>query len=186
MTGLSAGLAAALLVIRTQTSAPPTRPCFPPEAQISEFESRWFCGQLAAAGKGPLEGQTAYRFMYLPSFRPAKIIEVRQERSGWMIQTTILSGLGGWPPGEIRERRQRWLTPDEERDLAGAVTRSEVWRPDMRVHSNVLDGSISVFEAVQPGTRRVHVVAASAGKDQPLYELGDLLRAMAGIDDLEK
>jgi hypothetical protein len=187
MTGLLAGLAPAVLAgVLTQISPPPAPPCFPAEAQISAAQSRWLCGQLAAAGKGRLEGPTAYRLVYLPSFRPAKIIEIRQERGGWLIQTTVLGGLGGGPPGEIRERRQRWLTADEELDLAATLKRSNVWQPDVRVPSNEVDGSTLLFEAVQPGTHRVHVVAASARKDQSLYELGELLRAMAGIDDLER
>ena len=187
MTGPLAALASALLAATVaQTPLPSTPPCFPAGAHIGDFETRWFCGQLAAAGKGRLDGPTAYRLVYLPSFRPAKIVEVRQERSGWMIQTTILSGMGGGPPGDIRERRQRWLTADDVLDLEAAVNRSGVWRPDTRVHSNVLDDSTLVLEAVQPATHRVHMVAASAKDDLPLKDLCERLRAMAGIDDLEK
>jgi hypothetical protein len=187
MSGWFAALAPALLVaLVAQAPKPPTPPCLPPEAHIDDFNTRWFCGQLAAAGKSRLDGPKAYRLLYLPSFRPAKVVEVRPERSGWMIQTTLLSGIGGGPPGGIRERRQRWLTADDMLDLAATVERSGVWRPDTRVHSNVLDDSTLVLEAVQPGTHRVHVLAASAKDGQPLFDLVRLLQAMAGIDDLEK
>ncbi len=172
-------------MVLTQTPPPPTPPCFPPDAQISDFETRWFCGQLAAAGKGRLEGTTAYRLVYLPSFRPAKIIEIRQERSGWMLQTTILSGIGGGPPGDIRERRQRWLTPDEVIDLEGTVKRSKVWLQDVRVQPNVVDGSTLLVEAVQPGSYRLHVLSGLTGRAHPLAELGQRLLAMGGIDDPE-
>jgi hypothetical protein len=180
------GLASAVLAMAvSQTLLPATTPCFPSTATVGDFETRWLCGQLAAAGKGPLEGPTAYRLLYLPSFRPAKIVEVRQERSGWLIQTTILSGIGGWPPGDIRERRQRWLTADDVLDLHATVKRSGVWRADMRVNSNVVDDSRVVLEAVQPGAHRVHIVGASAMDGLPVHSLVELLRTMAGID-LEK
>jgi hypothetical protein len=187
VTSLLAVLAPRLLAaIVVQAPSSATLPCLPPEAQISDFTTRWVCGQLAAAGKGRLEGTTAYRLVYLPSFKPATIIEVRQERSGWMLQTTILSGIGGGPPGDIRERRQRWLTPDDVLDLEATVKRSGVWRPDTRVRSAVVDGSTLVLEAVQPGTHRVHLVAGTARVGLPLNDLCELLRAMADIDDLEK
>jgi hypothetical protein len=130
MSGPLAALAPALLAaIVAQGPKTPTPPCLPPEAHLDDFETGWFCGQLAAAGKGRLDGPKAFRLLYLPSFRPATIVEVRQERNGWMIQTTILSGAGGGPPGDIRERRQRWLTDDDVLDLEAAVNRSGVWRP---------------------------------------------------------
>ena len=116
-----------------------------------------------------------------------KIIEARQEHSGWIIQTTIMSIIGVAPgPGDIQERNQHWLTSDDVLDLEATVTRSGVWSPDMRVRSNVLDDSTIILEAIQPGTHRVHNVAAHALEGRPLRDLVELLRAMAGIDDLEK
>jgi hypothetical protein len=187
MIGWYAATAGALLTASmAQAPRPATPPCCPPQARIADSTSRWLCGQLAAAGKSHLEGATAYRFVYLASFRPAKIVEVRQERSGWLIQTTILSGIGGGPPGAIRERRQRWLTADDVMNLEATVNRSGVWRPDVRVDSKVVDDSTLVVEAVRPGTHRVHVIAATARDQLPLNDFCELLRAMAGIDDLEK
>ena len=169
-----------------QSLLPPTPPCFPASARIGEFETRWYCGQLAAAGKGRLPGPTAYRLVYLPSFRPGKIVELRHERSSWLVETTIMSGIGGWPPGGIRERRQRWLTADEVLDLAATVNRSGVLSDDTRVHSTVVDDSRIVLEAVRPGAHRVHIVGATALEGQRLRDLVELLRAMAGIENLEK
>lgn len=56
----------------------------------------------------------------------------------------------------------------------------------MRVRSNVPDDSTMILEAIQPGTHRVHIAASTALQGQPLNDLVELLRAMAGIDDLEK
>jgi hypothetical protein len=187
MTALLAPLAPALLAgALAQTPPHPGPACLPSQAQVNEFTTRWFCGQLAAAGKGRLDGPTAYRLLHLPSFRPAMIVEVRQERSGWLIQTTILSGAGGGPPGGVRERRQRWLTADDVLDLAATVNRSGVWHADVRVASNVIDDSTVLVEAVQPGMHRVHILGAAAMAGQPLRDLVELFRVMAGIDDLEK
>ena len=52
--------------------------------------------------------------------------------------------------------------------------------------SNVIDDSGIILEAVPPGTHRVHMAWATALEGQPLRDLVELLRAMAGIDDLEK
>lgn len=105
-----------------------------------------------------------------------------------MVQTTIMSGIGWYPPpGEIHERRQRWLTPDDVLDLDATVKRSGVWRPDIRrVNYNVIDDSGIILEAVQPGTHRVHIAGATDLEDLPLRDLVELLRTLAGIDDLEK
>lgn len=187
MIGLLARLAPALLAATLgQGPVPSTPGCLPPGTEVSDYATRWFCDHLAAAGKGRLAGPTAYRLVYGPPFGPAKIVEVRQERSGWMIQTTILSGVGGGRPGRIRERRQRWLTADDLLDLEAAVDRSGVWRPSAHVKSKVLDDSAVFLEAIQPGTHRVHMAGATALEGQPLRDLVELLRAMAGIDDLEK
>lgn len=169
-----------------QAEGPPAPSCFPREAQLSASEARWFCGQLSAAGKGPLSGAPAYRLVYLPSFRPTKIVEVRQETSGWLIQTTVLGGAGGFAPGVIRERRQRWLTPDEIIDLEWTVKRSKVWLLDVRVQPNVVDGLTLVVEAVQQGSYRLHVLSGLPGGAHPLAELGKRLLAMGGIDDPER
>ena len=170
-----------------QTQGPSAPSCFPREAQLSAFEVRWFCGQLAAAGKGPLNGAPAYRLAYMPSFRPTKIVEIRREASGWLIQTTVLSGPGGSAPGDIRERRQRWLTPDEAIDFERTVKRSNVWQQDVQVQPNVRRNSTLVFEAVQPGSYRLHVLfGLPSGDPHPLVELGQLLFAMGGIDEPEK
>lgn len=185
MTGLLSVLAPALLA--SVLAQPPTLSapsCLPPEAHV-EATARAFCGALSAAGKGRLEGPAAYRLVYLPAFRPAKIVEVREERSGWLIQTTILGGIGGAPDG-VRERRQRWLTADEVLDVTATVTRLGVWRPDTLVRSNVLDDSLILLEAVRPGQHRVHLVAARAMGEESFREVVELLRTMAGIDDLEK
>jgi hypothetical protein len=186
MTGLLTVLPPALLAAAL-TQPPPLSapPCLPPEAHVGEISVRYFCGALSAAAKGRLEGPTAYRLVYLPSFRPGKIVEVRQERAGWLIQTTILSGIGG-APGGIQERRQRWLTADDVLDLAATVDRSGVRRPDTRVRSNAVDDSLVLVEAVQPGQHRVHLVFARALGEESFRDLVELLRAMAGIDDLEK
>ncbi len=170
-----------------QPQGPPGPSCFPRQAQLSAFEARWFCGQLAAAGKGPLSGAPAYRLAYMPSFRPTKVVEVRQETSGWLIQTTVLSGAGGFAPGVIREHQQRWLTPDEVVDLEETVKRSKVWLPDVRVRPKAVDGSTLVVEAVQPGSYRLHVLFGLPNDDaHPLVELGRLFLAMGGIDEPER
>ena len=186
MTGLPTFLAPALLAA-VLAQPPPLSPpsCLPPEALVSEAAARPFCDALSAAGKRRLEGPAAYRLVYLPAFRPAKIVEVRQERSGWLIQATALGGIGG-APGGFRERRQRWLTADDVLDLTATVNRSGVWRPDTRVRSNVLDDSLVLVEAVHPGQHRVHIVAARAMGEESFREVVELLRTMAGIDDLEK
>src|SRR4029434_7363325 len=70
MSGPLAALAPALLAaIVAQGPKTPTPPCLPPEAHLDDFETGWFCGQLAAAGKGRLDGPKAFRLLYLPSFR---------------------------------------------------------------------------------------------------------------------
>ena len=94
--------------------------------------------------------------------------------------------MGGGPPSSIAEHRQRWLTTDDVLDLEATVKRSGVWRADRRVNSLVVDDATVVLEAVQPGTHRVHIIGASAMDREPVHALGDLLRTMSGIDDLEK
>lgn len=73
MTFVGAGVALALAAALAQTRPPPVPPCFPAGAQINAFESRWFCGLLAAAGEGSLGGPTAYRLVYAPAFRRQRL-----------------------------------------------------------------------------------------------------------------
>jgi len=177
-------LAIVAMLGQAQRPSPPS--CFPRQAALNAFEARWFCGQLAAAGKGPLAGAPAYRLAYMPSFRPTKVVEVRREASGWLMQRTVLSGAGGYAPGVIREHRQRWLTPNEVIDIESTVARSNVWRENVRVQPNTVDGSTVVLEAAQPGSYRLHVLFGLPGDDHPLLELGRLLLSMGGVDEPER
>lgn len=76
MTGPLSVLAPAVLAtVVVQAPAVLTPSCLPPDAHIDDVTSRRFCDPIAAAGKGRLQGPTAYRLVYIPTFRRWKMVE---------------------------------------------------------------------------------------------------------------
>lgn len=148
---------------------------------LSTFEDDWYSRHLRTAGERPLSfapgGPDSVRFIWLRSFHSPVIVRVDWASTGEAVLTaTMLSGAGGYEPGEISGIVSRTLTPDETRRLLAlrpAAFRKQ--RADCRM---MLDGASWIIEASgADGYRYVNSQSPRAGA---VYDLGRTLLGFTG------
>lgn len=92
-----------------------------PDQSDSKFYEDWFGKQLAAASEPVLANKqdlgpyaNRFRLMVLPSFSHTSVYRIDETDTGAMRLTyTLLDGAGGYEPGRIAVKVQRYLTPGE-------------------------------------------------------------------------
>ncbi len=133
---------------------------FPKDA-VSDFEQTWYAKHLSAMKEpvlAPREDDKSYfafRILYLPTWgRP---VAVRFERTDESIvcRSVMLSGDGGYAPGEVKDEKRREITAGGFTALLGEIRKSGFWELTPRDGVMGADGSELIVEAIQDGK---HVV----------------------------
>ena len=125
-----------------------------PQYVLDEFEDAWYSKHLRAAGERPLSFATgspeALRFTWLRSFHAPVIVRVEWTPTGEATLTaTMLSGAGGYEPGQVSNTTSRTLTQDEVERLF--VLRQAAVREPPADCTMMLDGARWILEAAGPG-----------------------------------
>lgn len=154
-----------------------------PRPVLSGFEDEWYSEHLRAAGERPLSfapgSPDALRFTWLRSFHAPTIVRVDWAPTGEATLTaTMLSGAGGYEPGEVAETVSRSLTPDEVQRVL-ALRRAALREPAVDCVS-MLDGARWVVEAVRPDG--YHFVSAQSPEKGPVRDLGMAMLSFTGWD----
>lgn len=152
-----------------------------PHYVLDEFEDAWYSKHLRAAGERPLSfapgSPEVLRFTWLRSFHSPVIVRVEWAPAGAATLTaTMLSGAGGYEPGEVSNTVSRTLTQDEvERLLA---LRQAALREPPADCTMMLDGARWVVEAAGP--RGYHYVNRQSPETGAVHELGLALLGFTG------
>jgi len=144
-------------------------PCFPPQAGLDEFRVEWYCGHLTAAGVRELAGDPAYRFVYLPSFHAPRIVTVLVEAGAPVVRGIVLSGKGGYKPGNVQRRTERRLSDREWRLLRQRLENAGMWEGDTRQQDTGFDGSRWILEGRADGKYRFHDIWSPKPSRFPQY-----------------
>lgn len=152
-----------------------------PRPIFDEFQDSWYSKHLRAAGERPLSfaagSPEALRFTWLRSFHAPVIIRVEWAPTGAATLTaTMLSGAGGYDPGEISGRVSRTLNQEEIERLGflrQAALRRQ--RTDCRM---MLDGAQWIVESA--GVDGYHFVDAQSPERGAVRELGLALMGFTG------
>ncbi len=170
--------AAALFLV---AAAPPPH-CFPPKVGVDDFERRWFCGHLAAAGEWALRGDPAYRFTYLPTFDHPRIVTVTLVRDEPIVVGKVLTGHGGYEPGSISRTTQRVLAAGEWRLLLQRLENAGMWQPSDVQATIGPDGSEWLLEGRHAAQYRLHKVWSPTEASFPQYRrVCSYMLELAGI-----
>ena len=156
--------------------------CFPAEAHVDEFRTHWFCAHLLAAGEGKLQGEETYRFTYLPTFHHPRVVRVTHGSSGWTLRAVVLSGQGGYKPGNVARSAERKLTQAKARLLLQRLEDAGVWEPDPVQKEVGLDGSMWLLEAKRGVRYQFHEVWSPEANTAPQYRKAcEYMLELAGV-----
>jgi hypothetical protein len=173
--------------------AKPSLPCGPGSRKdlpiLSDFENKWYSGQLSAAqepslyeaanGSARPKGRTV-RFTWLRTFHPPVVVRV--EGLGTATPRLIakqLSGAGGYEPGTISKRVERRLSSPEADTLAADVVRTGVFKlPAVECQMGGMDGAEWLIEGVDEGG--YHFVNRWTPRQGKVRDLGLAMLALTG------
>lgn len=152
-----------------------------PNYVLDEFEDDWYSKHLRAAGERPLSfvpgSSDALRFIWLRSFHAPVIVRVEWAPSGAATLTaTMLSGAGGYEPGEVSNTVSRTLTQVEIEILLG-LRQAVLPEPPVDC-AMMLDGARWIVEAA--GADGYHYVNAQGPEAGAVRELGLALLGFTG------
>jgi len=129
---------------------------------------RWYCSHLQAAGESVLSEGKRYRFTYIPSFHPPRVVVISSEPEGWVATGKVLSGKGGYAAGKVVRTTRRMLTTDEVRLLEQRLENAGLWQPtDLQQEGT--DGSEWLLEARDGARYMFHDVWSPRENTFPQY-----------------
>ena len=153
------------------------------EPVVDDFHAQWFGVHLRAAQEVSLSRPPpsdepsparSIRFTWLRTFHQPVVVRIDETPDGRMRLTARrLTGLGGYDPGGVADRRDRDLTPAEAETLRRALARIDVFELLPLGCGGGVDGAEWILEARQD--RRYHLARRWTPKGGGVHELGLLL-----------
>jgi len=144
------------------------------QVELTQFSKKWYSDTLAALEEPPLSNwadrekiQTAYRFIYIPSFRPSLVIRVW----GDILSTPCLQAVT--KVGRKVGSEEPWmLTEAKSLELLTAINENKFWPSITWDLSMGCDGSTWVFEGWNQG--KYKCLDAWTPDNGPAYRLGNV------------
>ena len=122
---------------------------------ISDFETKWFSSQLAAAKEPSLFNLTrqgrpfidVVRFSWVQTFHHPVIVRIEGLNSNTArLVAKQLTGAGGYDPGKIDKEIERQLTRQEVSNLRSLIARTRIASLPARICDGGTDGSQWLIE----------------------------------------
>lgn len=138
------------------------------EGAYDDFVMKWYSKHLFAM-KEPLlfnkkVTKVVYRFTWLRTFHKPVAIRIEKENSKYKVYWKMLSGAGGYEPGEIIVEKSKAITKTEWLKFIDLVKKSNFWKMDLGRISIGNDGSEWILEGVnQTDYRAVSVWSPNKG-----------------------
>jgi hypothetical protein len=129
---------------------------------------------------GSIKEQETYRLLFLAAFGHPVAIRIAGTTSGFLLESTELSGGGGDPPGMRVERKRSELREGDWKELKTAIDASMFW--SATTSSEVLigiDGDSWIIEGRKG--QEYHAVGRFHPKGTALGNLGQLFFKLSGI-----
>lgn len=148
------------------------------QVELMQFRKRWYSDTLAAFEEPPLSNwadrekiQTAYRFIYIPSFHPSLLIRVWGDlRSTPCLQAVTKVGR------KVGSEEPLMLTEAKSLELLTAINENKFWPSITWDLSMGLDGSRWVFEGWNQG--KYKCLDAWTPNNGPAYRLGKVFLSL--------
>jgi hypothetical protein len=129
----------------------PPRALFAAEPASADLLTRtWYSKVLGAMQEpslscGSSRNQT-FRFVLIPTFQAPAYVRVQLSSRGGVVWSGVLSGAGGYDPGQVMHSTQRALLDAERHDLLQAITRANFWQAPTNEPTDGFDGTQWVLE----------------------------------------
>jgi hypothetical protein len=134
-----------------------------PKGSISDFEQEWY-GKCLAAMKEPVLSATgrgsnyfAFRVLYLPTWGRPVAVRYETKANGFLQRSVMLSGDGGYYPGNISAVSEITISNQEGAKLIDSLEKTGFWTMPENDGVSGLDGSQLIVEAIKDGKHRVRV-----------------------------
>lgn len=129
-------------------------------AGLDRHTAEWFGGHLAAMGEPSFHdarasGVESYRFIHLPTWGHPVVVRVDARGDAITVTHRILSGQGGYAPGELTTDVTRPIGAAELEAIRASLDRAGYWELP-RDAERGMDGEEWIIEAVRDG--RHHLV----------------------------
>lgn len=122
-------------------------------ARDDQFQrSEWFATYLRIASAEPLScgaSREAYRVLWMPSFRNARVLTIAMVDGGWLLTAADFGErpLHEWKQGDVPAMSVTRLSPDDLRRVRDELTAVNFWyTPQYRNDSATMDGTALVIE----------------------------------------
>lgn len=160
----------------------------PDDTSGAAFRDLWYSRHLRAMGEPRLAEAAAsadevFRLTVLPSFSPAFAVRLHRRGPSAVVVTTVLSGAGGYEPGEAARHDSVEVTVDDAAAYFQRANAAEFWSMPVQGRDLGLDGSEWILEGVRDG--RYHVVDRwtpyATGRHPEFLELANELLRLGGL-----
>ncbi|HEU4881810.1 MAG TPA: hypothetical protein VFT45_06185 [Longimicrobium sp.] len=161
----------------------------PDDTAGAAFSDLWYSRNLRAMGEPRLAEAAAasadevFRLTVLPSFTPAFAVRLHRRGPGAVVVTTMLSGAGGYEPGEPARHDSVEVTVDDAAAYFQRANAAGFWSMPVQGRDLGFDGSEWILEGVRDG--RYHVVDRwtpnVTGRHPEFLELASELLRLGGL-----
>ncbi len=154
------------------------------EGTYDEFVVNWYSEHLYAM-KEPLlfnkkTSKEIYRFTWLRTFHKPIAIRIEKENTDYTIFWKMLSGAGGYEPGELILEKSKTLSEKEWQNFINHLNKSNFWKMDLGRSSIGTDGSEWILEGVTP--RQYQVITVWSPKKGNFYNVCNYLLSLTDLD----
>lgn len=158
-------------------------------ASLDTFTNVWYSRMLKAMKEPVLpetEGDTQiYRFTWLRTFHRPITIRIQRSNDSVTLIAKILSGAGGYDPGQIITDTAFVLTPEKWETLQAKIGLINFWRLPVDTDSDGMDGAEWILEGVTKNN--YHFVSRwSPGKNTAYGQCCLYFLSLSGIKIPEK
>jgi hypothetical protein len=155
----------------------------PQNAVIDESERNAYSQFLGALNQPSLscgdDVTEAYRFLWMPTYRPAAVILVARTGKGWRVDAAQFNHPRTNQPWTVARRVEHGVAEDQVRDLLTSLARAQFWTIATWHDSFVNDGSTWVIEGrLRTGYR---VVSRLNPRDEAFKDAGRAFFSLAGM-----
>jgi len=129
---------------------------------------------------GPSKEREAYRLLFLPAFGHPVAIRINDSASGIVLESTELSGMAGYDPGMVFERKRIQLNERDWNELKSAIVASTFWSATTSAEALIgIDGDQWIIEGRKG--REYHAVGRFHPKGTWFGDLGQIFFKLSGI-----
>ena len=129
------------------------------DGKYDDFVMEWYSKHLFSM-KEPLlfnrkTKKQIYRFTWLRTFDKPVAIKIEKDKNQYTLFWKMLSGAGGYKPGELIVEKSKELSEKEWLNFIELVEKADFWNMELGRSSIGFDGSEWILEAVNPTDYKV-------------------------------